>query len=183
MKKNDNNEQAKSENRQIANKNLSREELRELLYKKELELEALATQIDKLNSGVEILLIKNKEFKKRIEEDLLSNIREFVLPYLERLKKCGLSGTQKALVNCMETGLKNITSPLIRRLSSKFVNLTPMEIQVANLVKQGKTNKEIADLLCLSINTILTHRSKVRVKLGLKHKNINLRSCLLSFEE
>jgi DNA-binding CsgD family transcriptional regulator len=58
-----------------------------------------------------------------------------------------------------------------------------MEIKVANLVKEGKTNKEIAELLCLSKNTILFHRHNIRSKLGLKNKKINLRSHLLSYDK
>jgi DNA-binding CsgD family transcriptional regulator len=78
--------------------------------------------------------------------------------------------------------LDNIISPFISKLSSKFFNFTPMEIRVANLVKDGRTNKEIAELLCLSKNTILFHRYNIRRKLGLKHKKINMRSHLLSYD-
>ena len=55
-----------------------------------------------------------------------------------------------------------------------------MEIRVANLVKEGQTNKETAEILCLSKNTIMFHRYNIRCKLGLKNKKINLRSHLLS---
>jgi DNA-binding CsgD family transcriptional regulator len=53
---------------------------------------------------------------------------------------------------------------------------------VANLVKEGKTNKEIAALLYLSKNTILFHRHNIRTKLGLRRSKKNLRSHLLAFE-
>ena len=55
-----------------------------------------------------------------------------------------------------------------------------MEIKIANLVREGKTNKEIADVLFISINTVLVHRHHIRTKLGIKNKKTNLRSHLLS---
>jgi DNA-binding CsgD family transcriptional regulator len=98
------------------------------------------------------------------------------------LKKSRLNTNQKTLINILESNLGNMISPFISTVSSKYFNLTPMEVRVANLVKEGKTNKEIAELLCISKNTILFHRYNIRSKLGLKNKKINLRSHLLSYD-
>ena len=90
---------------------------------------------------------------------------------------------QATLVSILESNLNNIISPFISKLSSKFINFTPMEVKVANLIKEGKTNKEMAELLLLSKNTILFHRHNIRTKLGIKNKKINLRTHLLSYDE
>jgi len=58
--------------------------------------------------------------------------------------------------------------------------LTPAEIQISNLIKQGKTTKEIADLLNLSDRTIETHRKNIRRKIGIRNKSENLRTHLLN---
>jgi DNA-binding CsgD family transcriptional regulator len=86
------------------------------------------------------------------------------------------------LVDILESNLKDIVSPFATKLSSRYLNLTPTEIKVASMIKDGKTTKEMADLLHLSANTIRTHRFNIRSKLGLKKRKINLRSYLRSFQ-
>jgi len=153
------------------------------LRKREVELEAQSLHLAEVNTALKVLLKQREEDKKELGENVLSNVKELISPYVARLNKSRLNTNQKTLVNIMESNLKNIISPFISKLSSKYFNLTPMEIKVANLVKEGKTNKEIAELLCLSKNTILFHRYNIRSKLRLKNKKINLRSHLLSYDK
>jgi DNA-binding CsgD family transcriptional regulator/flagellar motility protein MotE (MotC chaperone) len=153
------------------------------LRKREVELEAQSHHLAEVNTALKVLLKQREDDKKELGENVLSNVKELIGPYVERLNKSRLNTHQKTLVNIMESNLENIISPFISKLSSKYFNFTPMEIKVANLVKEGKTNKEIAELLCLSKNTILFHRHNIRSKLGLKNKKINLRSHLLSYDK
>jgi len=67
-------------------------------------------------------------------------------------------------------------------MSSRYLGLTPAQIQVANLVRQGKRTKDIAELLDLSPKTIEDHRKNLREKLGLRNKKANLRTHLLSIQ-
>lgn len=46
--------------------------------------------------------------------------------------------------------------------------LSQREIEVLCLVAKGMTNKEIADRLCISINTVLSHRKNITAKLGIR---------------
>jgi DNA-binding CsgD family transcriptional regulator len=85
-----------------------------------------------------------------------------------------------AYINIIETHLDDIISPFLCNLTSKYPNLTPREIQITNLIKEGRTTKEIADILKSSSGAIDFHRNNIRNKLGLKNKNANLRSYLLS---
>lgn len=70
--------------------------------------------------------------------------------------------------------------PFSRELTSKLVELTPRELQVAELIKQGCSNKDIAMLLHIAPGTVDVYRNNIRKKLGLKKKKINLRAYLLT---
>lgn len=54
-------------------------------------------------------------------------------------------------------------------------------IQIATLVKEGKTSKEIAELLNAKRRVIEFHRENIRAKLGLKNKKESLAVLLRSF--
>jgi DNA-binding CsgD family transcriptional regulator len=101
---------------------------------------------------------------------------------LQKLNDSGLNERQQSYLNIVEAHIKDIISPFLRKLSSKYLNLTASEMQVANLVMDGKRTKEIALLLNLSEKTIEVHRKNIRKKLGIKNKKANLRTHLLSFQ-
>ncbi len=169
-------------NKQLIQEVEERKRAEEALLKREVELEAQSQHLEEVNTALKVLLKQREDDKKELGENVLSNVKELITPYVERLNKSKLGTNQKTLVNILESNLSNIISPFISKVSSKYFNFTPMEIRVANLVKDGKTNKEIADLLFLSKNTILFHRYNIRSKLGLINKKINLRSHLLSYD-
>ena len=153
------------------------------LRRREKELEAQSHHLAEVNTALKVLLKQRDANKRELAENVLGNVKALIHPYIERLKHTRLNTNQETLVGILDANLNNIISPFTTRLSSRFVNFTPMEIRVANLVKEGKTNKEMAELLCLSKNTILFHRYNIRTKLGLKKKGINLRSFLLSHDK
>ncbi len=168
-------------NTQLKQEVEERKRVEKALRKREVELKAQSHHLEEVNTALKVLLRQREEDKKELGENVLSNVKELIFPYIERVKKSRLNTNQQTLIDILESNLNNIISPFISKLSSKYFNFTSMEIKVANLVKEGKTNKEIADLLYLSKNTILFHRHNIRSKLKLKNKKINLRSHLLSY--
>jgi len=150
------------------------------VLKREQELNAKTKELEQLNAALKVLLKSREEDKNELEEKVLTNIKQLVLPYIDKLKK-GKSG-HKDITNLtiIESNLKDIISPFAKNLSSKYLNLTPKELQVANLIKEGKTTKEIADYMDISKSAIDTHRYHIRQKLGLVNEKANLQSYLSS---
>lgn len=140
-------------------------------------------ELEKNNTALEVLLKKREMDKTKLEEKLIFNIKQLIVPYLERLNNTTLDNYQENLIHIIEANLNDILTPLIPFASPSQLDLTPSEIQVASLIKLGKTTKEIANTLCLAISTIHFHRNNIRKKIGIKNKKVNLRSYLLSSEQ
>ena len=131
-----------------------------------------------MNTALRIVLDKRESYKYDIEENILTNVKNNILPILKKLK----NGPQEKIslyVDILEINLQEIISPFSKKLSYKYLDFTPMEIQVSNYVKQGMKTKEIASLLNLSSKTIEDHRKHIRQKLGISGVRANLRSRLL----
>jgi len=144
------------------------------------ELKNQTKKLEEVNTALKVLIDKRDEDKRNLEENILSNVNNLILPYLNKLKKIVSDPTQKIYIEVLETNVNEIILPFANKLSLKYMSLTPTEIRVANLVKQGIRTKEIAKMLDSSPKTIETHRENIRKKIGIRNKKANLRSHLLS---
>jgi PAS domain S-box-containing protein len=146
------------------------------------QMKDLINEIEEYNHALKVLLKNGKHEQKKIGENIFSNVRETVAPFIDKLKNTRLSENQKSFLDVIETNLNNIVSPFVSRLKSEMRDFTPMEIQVATLIKEGRENKEISDIMNVSEYTVMFHRKNIREKLGLKHQKMNLRTYLLSLD-
>ena len=152
----------------------------EALKKSQEELIEQKQSLEETNIAMKVLLKQREEDKLDLEKKVLNNVKDLVLPYVEKLKNPRLKPKDRTLVDIIDTHLQDIISPLLQRFTNAKILLTPQEMQVASLVKDGKTSKEIADVLNVSETTINFHRKNLRVKFGLTNQRTNLRSYLLS---
>jgi DNA-binding CsgD family transcriptional regulator len=136
--------------------------------------------LEEANVALKVLLKQREEDRRELEKRFLTNVKGLVLPYVEKLKNVPLKAKDKTLVEIIDAHLQDIITPLMQNLSNANILLTPQEMQVATLVKDGKTSKEIADILIISEATVNFHRKNLRVKFGLTNKQTNLRAYLMS---
>ena len=156
------------------------DELEKRVEERTRELIIQKSNLEEANIALQVLLDKRQEDKNEIEGNVLTNVKEIIIPYLKKMEKTKLDDQQKTFLNIIESNIYEIISPFTRKMSKKYLNLTPAEIQVANLIRYGANSKEIADIMGLSPRTIYNHRKSIRKKLGLKNNKTNLRSHLLS---
>ena len=148
------------------------------LRERERDLEIQTQNLEEMNAALNVLLKKREEDKTELEKKVLLNIRQVVEPYMEKLKRSGLDKRQKALADILESNLKEITSSFAYSMSSMRLKMTPKEVKIANLIKQGRTSKEICQILESSEKVVAFHRQNIRRKLGLLNKKVNLTSYL-----
>ncbi|UCH07492.1 MAG: PAS domain S-box protein, partial [Deltaproteobacteria bacterium] len=150
------------------------------LKKSEKALKVKAKNLGEANTALKVLLKRRQEDKTELEEKVVSNVKELVEPYLRKVQRSRLTERQKAYLSILESNLNEVVAPYSRSLSGKFMNLTPSEIQIANLIKHGISTKDVSEMLHLSTKTVEFHRHNIRKKIGIKNTKANLRSYLLS---
>jgi FixJ family two-component response regulator len=143
---------------------------------------ALLKDLQDLNTALGVLLQMGEKEREDFRGEVTSNLRELVFPCLEKLKNSHLNAVQRRHLEILESTLLDICSPFSKNLSDQHAHISSREVQVANLIKAGKENKEIAEILGVSVNTVLTHRHRLRSKLGLKGDKTSLKSYLNSIE-
>lgn len=153
------------------------------LVKAKTKLEEKTVFLEEANTALKVLLRNRDNHRVELEENILQNVGKLVIPWLEKARNTVSAKDKKKYLNILETNLNDIISPFAEKLSHRFLNFTPSEIQVANLIKQDKSTKEIAELLNLSTHTIDSHRKHIREKMGISNQRANLKTHLLAIEE
>ena len=154
-------------------------------YRDDLEdlVKERTASLEEANSALRVMLNTAEMMRAEMQEMVLSNAKKLIMPYFEEIKRTKLDNRQRYYLDLLEQSLTRITQPFLDGLPVKCLTLTPTELLVTNLVKEGKTAKEIASLLNMSLRTVENHRYSIRTKLGLKNKTINLRTYLSSSNE
>ncbi len=142
------------------------------------ELQTKTRHLEEVNTALRVLLKKREQDRRQMEAQMTANIRELIFPYIERMRTTRMDERQAACLDVMAATLEDIVSPFLHKLALEFLHLTPSEIQVANLIRHGKTTKEIAAILSLSHQTIEFYRKRIRKKLGITRKSVNLQTFL-----
>jgi DNA-binding NarL/FixJ family response regulator len=163
---------------------LEKTELRQEVIQQKKAAEKIKEQAEALteaNIALKVLLKQSEQTQRDMEEKITANIHDLILPNLTELEIKASSSPE--LLNHLEIikkNLQSVTSPFALKLTSKKYSFSPRELQIADLIRMGKTTKEIAQLLKISYGTVETFRDKIRVKLDIKNKKINLRTHLIS---
>ena len=148
----------------------------------EVEIKEKTEHLTEVNAALRALLRQREEDKNEFEESVVSNIKHLIVPYLESLKKSQLTRNQNGWVEALEANLNQMTSTFTRKVTLRELNLSNAELKVSALDRDGKSTKEIAEILLTSEKTVSSHRDSIRSKLGLRGKKGGLRYLLMNLD-
>jgi DNA-binding CsgD family transcriptional regulator len=143
----------------------------------QLTMERQALQ--EANTALRLVLSRIEQEKQEIHRDIKMNVDKVLTPIIDALAM-QLSPPQRKYVEMIRTNLEEITSPFISKLSFSYHSMTPTEIAICNMIRNGMRTKEIAEMRSVSEATINRHREKIRRKLKLTNQDVNLASFLQS---
>jgi DNA-binding CsgD family transcriptional regulator len=144
---------------------------------RQLTLERKALQ--EANTALRLVMTRIEQEKQEIYRDIKMNVDKILMPILNALA-LQLPASQKNYIEMLQTSLDEITSPFISKLSLSYSSMTPTEIAICNMIRAGMRTKEIAEMRSVSEATINRHREKIRRKLDITNKDVNLASFLQS---
>jgi len=144
---------------------------------KQLSLERKALQ--ESNTALRTVLARIEEEKNEIYRNIKTNVDKVIMPILLALA-VEVPQTQSNYIEMLRTNLEEITSQFVRHLSNSYHSLTPTEITICNMIRNGLRTKEIAQVRAVSMATINRHRENIRRKLKITNNDVNLTTYLQS---
>ena len=140
-----------------------------------LKLQKQKKELEEKNIALKELLAQIEMEKTEIKNQIILNVNHFIFPTLGKLKRNTVKNDAcTKYLEVLERNLREITSSLSKKIIDNKVKLSPKEVEICNLIKSGFTNKQIADLLYISILTVERHRYNIRKKFGIAHQKVNL---------
>jgi DNA-binding CsgD family transcriptional regulator len=142
---------------------------------REIQREHQALQ--EANIALRAVLSRLEEEKHAIKASIAANIQKVIMPIVFELE-LEVTGRQRSYATLLRRSLQEITSPFLTQIARDHVQLTPVEIAISTMIRNGLSTKEIAQLRCISAATVRRHRENIRHKLGLQNRKANLATYL-----
>jgi DNA-binding CsgD family transcriptional regulator len=133
--------------------------------------------LQEANIALRAVLSRLEEEKHSIKASIAANIQKVIMPIVFELE-LEVTGRQRSYATLLRRSLQEITSPFLTQIARDHVQLTPVEIAISTMIRNGLSTKEIAQLRCISPATVRRHRENIRRKLGLRNRKANLATFL-----
>ena len=114
-----------------------------------------------------------------MEDTFAKAIHSILLPIIKDLHKANSSEGLRSGLDILSGQLRALSHDLTGDMNI-LTGLTPTEMRVAAMIKNGLTSQDLAQKLKISLHTAKTHRRNLRKKLNIHNSRINLTSYLQS---
>jgi PAS domain S-box-containing protein len=148
------------------------------LEQSQRRLEDYATKLEGANEALRMLIDGVEQQKKDREKKLRDSLKYSAKPLLDQLLTQPLSERAQSIVHSLITNLDTIAASLGTERVQNWELLTLREIRICEMIASGLTSKEIAEVMGVSPQTIFSHRTHIRRKLGLCGSDDDLASKL-----
>jgi len=154
-----------------------RKQAEEALRKTTEDLKAEREEMSEMNLVFKHIFEHLEEERQEYKHHICQDIEQVVMPILERLKE-KVGSTHGRELEALEVNLKDVLAKDVDVFRERYAKLTPRELEICEMIKEGLSSKEISDNLNLSLLTVHKHREDIRKKLGITNKAVNLGSYL-----
>ncbi|MBN4045875.1 CBS domain-containing protein [bacterium AH-315-P11] len=144
-----------------------------------LEIEQKKKEAEDTNIALKVMLDQHIRTKESVEEQISIKLQELVTPYLDLLRQSSVNEKQDETIRIITAHIDSITHQFSPKARKIMLKLSPRESMITDLVRQGKTSKDIAEILHIGLRTVETYRNNIRKKLGINKKKISLRTYLM----
>ena len=143
------------------------------------ELREQAAELQNKNIALKEIISQVELERKALQDQMRMNIELTVLPLLGKMQSSETPPEDwKTYLHVVRQNLEDVTSSFSSKVSDERVRLSPREVEVCNLIRNGLSNKQIAELMRISLLTVERHRHNIRKKLGIDNEKVNLSSFL-----
>jgi DNA-binding NarL/FixJ family response regulator len=143
------------------------------------ELRAQAAELQNKNIALKEIISQVELDRKALQDQMRMNVQLTVLPLLTRLESPDIAPeARRTYLHVVRQNLQDVTSSFSSRVSDERVRLSPREVEICDMIRNGLSNKEIAELMRISLLTVERHRHNIRKKLGIDNEKVNLASFL-----
>lgn len=143
------------------------------------ELETNQQMLRDKNAALREIIRQIDAEKKRLVDQIQGNVDRLIKPIVRSMEQGADPGLRRAL-RLLQGQLDGITAPFVNKIERAYQSLSPREMQICSMIREGMTCKEVSETLHVSVNTVLNQRQRIRQKLKLSRKKVNLRSFLKS---
>jgi len=151
----------------------------EAIEKLEKRLMLKEKTLKEKNIALKVLLQARNYEKEIFAEDLMLHYNTSVLPVIDYLKRRLNKTDEYEVILNLEKAVVQLLSPAMKEIIKKYPDLTNRELQIIYLIIQGRSTKEIADVLCISNKAVEFHRYNIRKKFSLANVKTSLYNYLV----
>lgn len=130
------------------------------------DLEERFSHLEQQNRLLAQMMEQREKQREELERTVNENVEKFIKPSLNYIKN-SIKSKEVDMVSGM---IDEIVYPITKKRLSAISALTAKEMQIATLIKENYTSKEIAEKLFVTKKAVDYHRTNIRKKLGLSRE-------------